>query len=74
MFYWCSVYALQCILNVLLECIEQLITVNVFLYAPIVLLESIDLILAHYDSIFDGGLNIASITGTNYCPHYYPPP
>ena len=38
----------QCILNVLLECIN---TAQCILYALIVLLESIDLILAHYAGI-----------------------
>ena len=48
MFYRYSIYEFQCILNALLECIELY---NLFLYALIVLLESIDLILAHYASI-----------------------
>ena len=39
-----SIYSFQCILNVLLECIEPFNTVQYILYAPIVLLESIDLI------------------------------
>ena len=43
--------AFQCILNVLLECTESFNTVQCILYAPIVLLESIDMILAHYAGI-----------------------
>ena len=39
-------YAFQCILNVLLVCSELFNTVQFILYAPIVVLESIDLILA----------------------------
>ena len=45
-----SIYAFQCILNVLLKCIESFNTVECILYMPIFLLESIDLILAHYAS------------------------
>ena len=43
----------QCIMNVLLECIELFNTVQWIygIYALIVLLESNDLILAHYVSI-----------------------
>ena len=44
-------------MNVLLECIELLNAVQCILYVPIVLLESINLILAHYAGIFDRGLN-----------------
>ena len=65
----------KCILYVLLERIEPFSTVECILSAPIVLLESIDLILAHsplcwhnmsayyalnYAGIFDGGLYIDS--------------
>ena len=39
------------ILNVLLECIELFLLYNLFLYELILLLESIDLILAHYAGI-----------------------
>ena len=46
-----SIYAFQCILNVLLECIEMLNTVQCILYVSIVLLENINLMLAHYASI-----------------------
>ena len=44
-------------MSVLLECIERLTLCNVFLYVLVVLLESIDLLLAHYAGIFDGGPN-----------------
>ena len=43
--------AFQCTLNVLLECIEPFTLYIVFLYQLIVLLESIDLILAHYAGV-----------------------
>ena len=44
-------YAFQCILNTLLESIKPFNTVQCNLRAPIVLLKSIDLILAHYAGI-----------------------
>ena len=53
-----SIYAFQCILNVLLECIELFNTVECILYMRIFLLESIDLILAHHAS-----------TAGIICPH-----
>ena len=46
-----SIYTFQCTLNVLLECIELFNTAQFILYGPIVLLESIDMILAYYASI-----------------------
>ena len=46
-----SIYACQSILNVLLERIEPFNTVQCILYVPIVLLESIELIVAHYAGI-----------------------
>ena len=46
-----SSYAFQCILNVLLECIELFNTVQGILYALIFLFESINLILVHYVGI-----------------------
>ena len=46
-----SVNAIQQIPSFLLKCIEPLNTVQCILYAPIVLLESINMILAHYASI-----------------------
>ena len=52
-----SIYAFHCILNVLLEHVERFNTVQHILYVSIVLLESIDLTLAHYAGIFNGGLN-----------------
>ena len=47
----CYLYAFRCNLNVVLERIELFNTVQCILYAPIVLLKSIDLILAHYAGI-----------------------
>ena len=47
----CLILAFQCIMNVLLERIEPFNTVQCILYVLIVLLESIDLILAHYAGI-----------------------
>ena len=44
-------YAFQCILNTLLESIKTFNTVQCSLCGPIVLLESIDLILTHYAGI-----------------------
>ena len=46
-----TINAFYQILNVLLECIEPFNIVQCILYVPIVLLESIELILAHYASI-----------------------
>ena len=46
-----SIYAFQSILNVLLERMEPFNTVQGILYVPIVLLESIDLIVVHYAGI-----------------------
>ena len=46
-----AIYAFQSILNFPLERIELFNTVQCILYTSIVLLESIDLILAHYASI-----------------------
>ena len=45
------IHAFQHILNVLLECIKLFNTVPCILYVLIVLLESIDTILAHYAGI-----------------------
>ena len=44
-------YAFQCILNALIESIKLLNTLYNVFYVLIVLLESIDLILAHYAGI-----------------------
>ena len=46
-----SICEFQCILNVLLEHIEPFNTVHCILYYSIVLLESINLIIAHYAGI-----------------------
>ena len=52
-------YAFQYILNNLLESIKTFNTAQCNLCAPIVLLESINLILTYYAGIFDRGLDPA---------------
>ena len=50
-------------MNVLLEHIDPLNTVQCILYAPIVLLESIDLIVDHYAGIICPPINAVKYAG-----------